>query len=74
MDENSNIRDQIKFLIEDYKINNKLDGEKLLKILFDLIKRRVDFRELLQELSRINNKNNLTQLILFQYILENSDS
>jgi hypothetical protein len=60
-------------LIEDYKNNNKLDGEKLLKILFDLIKRRVDFRELLQELSRVNNNNNLTQLILFQYILEHSE-
>ena len=60
-------------LIEDYRNNNKLNGEKLLKILFDLIKRRVDFRELLQELSRVNNNNNLTQLILFQYILEHSE-
>ena len=59
--------------MEDYRKNNKLNGEKLLKILFDLIKRRVDFRELLQELSRINNNNDLTQLILFQYILEHSD-
>ena len=54
-------------------MNNKLNGEILLKILFDLIKRRVNFKELLQKLIKIDNKNNLTQLILFQYILEHSD-
>jgi hypothetical protein len=60
-------------LREDYKISNKFNGEIILIILFNLIKRRVVFKELLQELSRINNNNNLTQLILFQYMLEHSD-
>ena len=46
----------------------------LIKVVFDLIKGRVNFKELLQALNNIDNEINLTQLILFQYILEHADS
>ncbi len=47
-------------LTEDYKINGKLNGELLLKVLFDLIKRRLDFSELLQALSKLISYSKLT--------------
>ncbi len=47
-------------LIEDYKINRKLNGELVLKVLFDLIKRRLDFSGLLQALNKIISNNKLT--------------
>jgi len=51
--------------MDEYKNTLKLNGETLIQILFNLIKRRVEFKELLQELCKINDQINLTQLILF---------
>ena len=47
-------------LLEDYKISKKLNGELLLKVVFDSIKRRVDFSGLLQALNKIDSNNKLT--------------
>ena len=55
MDEVSNIEEKINALINDFKNKSKLNGELLLKILFDFIKRRVDFNELLREINKIDN-------------------
>ena len=47
-------------LLEDYKMNRKYNGELLLKVIFDSIKRRVDFSCLLQALNKIDSNNKLT--------------
>ena len=47
-------------LIENYKVDRKLNGDLILKILFDSIKRRLDFSELLQALNKIDSNNKLT--------------
>ena len=72
--EDWNIETEFEQLKKELSQNQQIDGEKLIYIIFDFVKRRIKFLEILNQLNQANSKCKITQITLFTYMILHSDT
>lgn len=67
------LKSDLSEMLKEFEELNIIDGNKLIIVLFDCIKRRSDFNSIIIEFSRIQSDFKITQTIFFIYIFKHSN-